>query len=160
MINIQFKMKKNVRVIFSMLFLGCFLVLTNSVAIAQSADAVIGTWLTGSKKGHVEIFKQGSKYFGKIVWLKEPNDPATNKPKTDNKNPDTAKRKQPLVGLVNLKGFTYEGDNTWEDGTIYDPENGKEYSCKMTLRGNGTLDVRGYVGVSLLGRTDTWQRVK
>ncbi|TDB68289.1 DUF2147 domain-containing protein [Arundinibacter roseus] len=153
-------MKKYARLIFSLFFLSCCLMLPASIALAQSPDAVTGTWLTGSKKGHVEIYKQGSRYFGKIVWLKEPNDPATNKPKTDSNNPDPAKRKQPLVGLVNLKGFAFEGDNTWVDGTIYDPENGKEYSCKMTLRGNSTLDVRGYVGVSLLGRTDTWQRVK
>lgn len=127
---------------------------------ADDPDAILGTWLTGSKKGHVQIYKQGNQYFGKIVWLKEPINPDTNKPKTDASNPNPSKRNQPLLGLVNLRGFEYEGDNVWEEGKIYDPENGKEYSCKMTLRDKNTLDVRGYVGISLIGRTDTWQRVK
>ena len=127
---------------------------------ADNPDAIVGTWLTGSKNGRVQIYKQGSQYFGKIVWLKEPNDPKTNQPKTDSNNPDSQKKAQPLLGLVNLRNFSYAGENVWDQGKVYDPENGKEYSCKLTLRNNNTLDVRGYVGISLLGRTDTWQRVK
>ena len=127
---------------------------------ADNPDAIVGTWLTGSKNGRVQIYKQGSQYFGKIVWLKEPNDPKINQPKTDSNNPDSQKKAQPLLGLVNLRNFSYAGENVWDQGKVYDPENGKEYSCKLTLRNNNTLDVRGYVGISLLGRTDTWQRVK
>lgn len=129
--------------------------------LAQSnPDACLGTWLTGSKKGHVQIYKQGDKYFGKIVWLKEPNDPATGKPKADIKNPDSQKKSRPILGMINLSNFKYEGDNLWEDGKIYDPENGKEYSCKMRLINPNQLDVRGYIGVALIGRTDNWVRVK
>jgi uncharacterized protein (DUF2147 family) len=134
--------------------------LLSSFRPAVNADDVIGTWLTGTKKGHVQIYKQGNRYYGKIVWLKEPNDPATGAPKLDKNNPAAAKKKQPLLGLVNLSNFTYAGNNVWEDGKIYDPENGKEYSCKMTLQDPNTLDVRGYVGFSFIGRTDTWIRVK
>lgn len=123
-------------------------------------DACLGTWLTGSKKGQIQIYKQGNNYFGKIVWLKEPNDPATGKPQTDTKNPDAQKAARPLLGLVNLRDFKYDGDNVWEDGKIYDPETGKEYSCKLKLTNANQLDVRGFVGVSLIGRTDTWVRVK
>lgn len=126
----------------------------------NNADACLGTWLTGSKKGHVQIYKQGDKYFGKIVWLKEPNDPATGKPKLDAKNPDAQKKSLPILGLVNLRDFKYDGDNVWENGKIYDPENGKEYSCKMRLINANQLDVRGYIGISLMGRTDNWVRVK
>ncbi|WP_373514808.1 DUF2147 domain-containing protein [Persicitalea sp.] len=136
------------------------LITSSSFIPADNPDAVIGTWLTGSKKGRVQIYKQGNAYFGKIVWLQEPNDPKTGNPKTDISNPNPKKRDQPLLGLVNLRDFRYDGDNVWDEGKIYDPENGKEYSCKMTLRDDNTLDVRGYVGFSLLGRTDTWQRVK
>lgn len=127
---------------------------------ADNPDAIVGTWLTGSKNGRVQIYKQGTQYFGKIVWLKEPNDPKTNQPKTDSSNPDAQKKSQPLLGLVNLRNFSYVGENVWDQGKVYDPENGKEYSCKLTLRNPTTLDVRGFVGISLLGRTDTWQRVK
>jgi uncharacterized protein (DUF2147 family) len=127
---------------------------------ADNPDAVIGTWLTGSKKGRVQIYKQGDQYFGKIVWLKDPNAPKTNLPLTDTNNPDSQKRTKPLLGLVNLRNFSYDSGNVWDEGKVYDPENGKEYSCKLTLRDANTLDVRGYVGISLIGRTDTWVRVK
>jgi uncharacterized protein (DUF2147 family) len=150
-------MKKNVAVGVS---LGLSLVLLMAFVRAEDPDAIVGTWLTGSKKGHVQIYKQENKYYGKIVWLKDPLNPTTNLPKSDAKNPNPIKRDQPLLGLVNLRGFTYEGGNLWENGKIYDPENGKEYSCLLTLRDKNTLDVRGYVGITLLGRTDTWQRIK
>lgn len=138
-----------------------FMILFSLQVLAQdNPDACLGTWLTGSKKGHVQIYKQGDKYFGKIVWLKEPNDPATGKPKLDVKNPDAQKQSRPLVGMVNLRDFKYDGDKVWEDGKIYDPENGKEYSCKIKLVNANQLDVRGFIGLSLIGRTDSWVRVK
>ncbi|GAB3574875.1 DUF2147 domain-containing protein [Spirosoma luteolum] len=126
----------------------------------DSSDAVVGTWLNGSKKGHVQIYKQGGTYFGKLVWLKEPNDPATGKPKTDVKNQDASKHNRPLLNLPLMYNFKYDGGNVWSDGKIYNPEDGKEYNCKMTLKDPNTLDVRGYVGISLLGKTQTWTRVK
>ncbi|MBU1821878.1 MAG: DUF2147 domain-containing protein [Bacteroidetes bacterium] len=149
----------NIRILFVVALTACITTLSAFVP-ANTPDAMLGTWLTGSKKGHVQIYKQGNQYYGKIVWLKEPIDPKTNQPKTDVNNPDSKKKEQPLLGLVNLRGFTYEGGNVWEEGKIYDPENGKEYSCKITLRDKNTLDVRGYIGISLIGRTDTWVRVK
>ncbi len=142
------------------LTLVCAVVASFSFTSADNPDAIVGTWLTGGKKGKIQIYKQGNKYFGKLSWIEEPNDPKTNRPKVDQNNPDPQKRNQPLLGLVNLTGFRYDGDNVWEDGKIYDPESGKLYSCKMTLRSPNTLDVRGYVGISLIGRTDTWQRVR
>jgi uncharacterized protein (DUF2147 family) len=126
---------------------------------AANPDAIVGTWLTGSKKGRVQIYKEGSQYFGKIVWIQDPVDHKTNRPLTDSKNPDAQKRGKPLLGLVNLRNFSYDGGNEWDQGKVYDPENGKEYSCKLTLRDPNTLDVRGYVGISIIGRTDTWRRV-
>lgn len=131
-----------------------------SFVAANSPDAIVGTWLTGNKKGKIQIYKEGSKYFGKLSWIDELNDPKTNRPKVDNNNPDPKKRNQPLLGLVNMHDFRFDGADVWDSGKIYDPESGKVYSCKMTLRSQNTLDVRGYVGISLLGRTDTWQRVK
>jgi uncharacterized protein (DUF2147 family) len=57
-----------------------------------------------------------------------------------------------------LSGFKFAGDNLWEDGTIYDPENGKTYRCKITLESPNRLNVRGFVGISLFGRTTVWTR--
>lgn len=142
------------------LLLLCSVCVLSSFRPAANPDDILGTWLTGSKKGHVQIYKQGTKYYGKIVWLQEPIDPATNAPKLDKNNPDAGKKKQPLMGMVNLRDFTYGSNNVWENGKIYDPESGKEYSCKMTLQNPNKLDVRGFMGISLIGRTDTWTRVK
>ncbi|GAB3274281.1 DUF2147 domain-containing protein [Larkinella harenae] len=125
----------------------------------SNPDAVVGTWLNGTKRGHIQIYKKGDKYYGKIVWLKEPNDPATGKPRTDAKNSQAPLRTRPLIGMDVMQSFTYDGGKVWEDGTIYNPEDGKEYSCKLTLKDPNTLDVRGYVGISLLGKTQTWTRI-
>lgn len=124
----------------------------------KEADAILGVWLTGTGKGRIKIYKDTKgKYHGKIVWLREPNyEDGT--PKVDKNNPDESKRKTPLMGYNNLKNFTYDGNNKWVDGTIYDPENGSEYNCKMELVDENTLEVRGFIGISLFGRTDTWKR--
>ena len=127
-----------------------------SIFSQVNADIIIGTWLTGSGKGKVQIYKEGNKYSGKIVWLKEPNrEDGTAKLDRNNSNKELQSR--PIMGLNMLKNFTFEKDK-WVDGTIYDPENGKTYSCKITYR-DGKLDVRGFIGISLIGRTDTWFKV-
>ncbi len=123
---------------------------------AQNADAIVGKWMNKDKEAHIQISKKGSQYFGKLVWLKNPKDEG-GKAKTDVNNPKTELRNRPLQGLEILKNFVYN-DGVWEDGTIYDPKSGKTYSCKLTLKDN-KLNVRGYIGVSLLGRTDVWTRV-
>lgn len=140
--------------------IGCTLLLSSFISYrpGSNPDAILGEWLVGSQKGKVEIYKKGEKYYGKIIWLKEPLQ-ANGKPKVDANNPEPSKKSQPIMGLNMLSDFKYVGDNNWEDGTIYDPENGKEYSCNLTLKDKNTLDVRGYIGFSWIGRTDTWKRV-
>ena len=129
---------------------------------AEEGDAVLGQWTTEGGKSRVEITKKEGKYFGKIVWLREPDyppdDAEAGKPKHDRNNPEAAKRSKPILGLDLLKDFRYSGKNSWSKGTIYDPENGKTYKCNMTLVGKNQLDVRGYIGISLIGRTTSWTR--
>lgn len=127
-------------------------------ASAQNADAILGKWLNPTGEGQVTIYKKGDKYFGKLSWIKVPND-VSGKPKTDTKNPDAALQSRPELGLELLKSFNYKGDNQYEDGTIYDPKSGKTYSCKMTLN-EKKLKIRGYIGISLFGRSETWTRVE
>ncbi|MCD6066436.1 MAG: hypothetical protein K0S33_1262 [Bacteroidetes bacterium] len=120
-------------------------------------NMIIGTWLTDGGKAKVQIYKSGERYNGKIVWLKTPNyEDGT--PKIDKNNPDKNRQKDPILGLNLLKGFVFDEDQ-WEDGTIYDPENGKTYLCKITYNKGGWLQVRGFIGVSLIGRTQTWYKV-
>lgn len=125
-------------------------------AYAQTADSLIGQWYTEEERSVVEISRCGDLYCGKIIWLKYPKDD-TGKDKVDVHNPDEVLKNRPLLGLQILKDFKYKGANEWADGKIYDPKNGKTYSCKMTLEGN-TLKVRGFVGFSLLGRTAIWTK--
>jgi uncharacterized protein (DUF2147 family) len=127
------------------------------------ADDVLGVWLTQDKDSHVQIYKVGDKYFGKIIWLKDPIDKKTGKPKVDDKNEDPSLRNRPIMGLKLLKDFVFDGDDEWEDGKIYDPKKGKTYSCYMEFPDEDNKDrlkIRGYIGVSLLGRTVYWTRVK
>ena len=125
-------------------------------AFTQTKDDILGKWNSSSGGAHIQIYKKGDRYFGKIAWLRKPND-EHGKPKVDMKNPDPELRNRPAVGLEILKNFTYAGNGVWDDGTIYDPKSGRTYSCKMTLNGN-TLDIRGYVGISMFGRTESWTR--
>lgn len=142
----------------SMKYVWMFVVmLMQTVAFAQE-DPIEGVWLNEEGTGQVRIYKaKNSKYYGKIHWLKEPV--RDGKERVDENNPDKAKRNEPLMGLLLLKGFEKDGDDEYDDGTIYDPKNGKTYSCVMTLKGD-QLNVRGYVGISLIGRTTTWTRVE
>jgi uncharacterized protein (DUF2147 family) len=124
-----------------------------SIAFAQ-ADPVERIWLNQEKTGKVQIYRaRDGKLYGKIMWLSEPN--KNGAPKVDDKNPDPKKRATPIMNLIILKGFTKSEENIYEGGTIYDPKNGKTYSCKMTLKGR-ELDIRGFIGISLIGRTSVW----
>jgi len=128
-------------------------------AQAINSDDILGVWLNEDKDAHVEIYKKRDKYFGKIVWLKFPIDEETGKPKVDDENPDEELRDQPVLGLVLLEDFVFDRDE-WDSGSIYDPKNGKTYDCYMELKDYDNLKIRGYIGISLLGRTTYWTRVK
>ena len=119
---------------------------------------VKGIWLNQDEDAKIEIFENGGKYYGKIVWLKTPIDPETNKPKVDKHNPNPALRNRPTLGLEILKDFSFDGKDEWKDGTIYDPKSGKTYSCYIRMENKNKLKIRGFIGVSMLGRTTYWTR--
>lgn len=129
------------------------------VAKADEADAILGEWYTENNKSIVKIYKQNEKYYGKIIWLKKPLD-KFGRPKTDKNNPDDKKKSRLLLNLVILTEFEYDEDDEWDEGEIYNPEDGELYSCNLTLTDKNTLDVRGYIGISLIGKTTTWKRKK
>ena len=127
-------------------------------AFAQTKDDVLGKWLNPTGEGQIEIYKKGDKYFGKLVWIKDPTD-ENGKPKKDEKNPNESLRSKPILGLEILKNFVFD-DGKWVDGSIYDPKSGKTYSCKLTLKDDKQLSIRGFIGVSLIGRTEVWKRIR
>jgi uncharacterized protein (DUF2147 family) len=148
--------------------LAAIVALTAVPALAGEGDSVVGVWATplGTDDGgaRIEVYERDGKYFGKIIWLEIPVYPADDEQgmagqeKVDRENPDESLRTRPIMGLEMMFDFEYVGDGKWKSGTIYAPDEGKTYKCKMALEGNDTLKVRGYIGVSLLGRTDVWTR--
>ena len=149
---------KSIKVPYLIVFLSLSAILFLAATV-ESEDKIVGLWLTGNGKAKIKIEKTGPKFWGKIVWIGEPAD-KNGKPKTDKNNPDEKLRNTPIIGLRLLKDFVYDENNLWKEGTIYDPESGNTYSCKLTLKDHSTLEVRGYVGLSLFGRTDIWKRQK
>jgi len=142
--------------ILQVLFIAATMLGLNVAAHAQT-DKIEGFWYNDVKDAKIQIYKgNDNKFYGKIIWLKDPME--NGKPKMDKKNPKEKMKTQPLVGLVILKGFEKD-DNTYDDGTIYDPQNGKTYDCTITYKGQ-KLSIRGYIGISLIGRTTVWERVQ
>lgn len=130
----------------------------SAVALAQSTPA--GTWhtiddATGKPRGVIEISEKDGVYSGKLVKSLVPDE---GPPKVCDKCTDSRKDK-PIIGMTLLTGLHKTGDNEWTGGEILDPESGKLYKCKMSLGDDGKkLNVRGFIGISLIGRTQTWLR--
>jgi uncharacterized protein (DUF2147 family) len=134
--------------------------ITFAFTMADTGDQLIGVWKPSNGRSMVKIDKIGNKYYGRVVWLIEPND-ADGNPRTDINNPDESLRDTPLKGYRLLKDFIFdEEENIWTDGTIYDPNNGSTYNCTIELKDENTIEVRGYIGTAVFGRTDVWTRMK
>ncbi len=138
------------------LFSFVFFVLSGATTFAQS-DNILGAWLTGDKSAHVEIYKSNNQFMGKIIWLKEPNNPKTGKPWLDEQNENPSRKIQPLLGSLTLWGFKFD-DGEYTKGKVYDSRDGKTYTGKLWLTDNNTLKMRGYVG--FFYSTETWIRIK
>ncbi len=139
-----------------MFFLFAALFGMRTLSFAQADPLERNLWYNEEKTAKIQIYKAtDGKFYGKIVWLKVPD--ADGKPKVDKNNPDKNRQNDPLMGLLILKAFKKDGEKGYEDGTIYDPKNGKTYSCKITNKGD-ILDVRGYIGFSFIGRTTKWTK--
>jgi uncharacterized protein (DUF2147 family) len=129
-----------------------------SAGVAR-AQTVEGRWLTQPKHGIVEIFRCGDRGLcGRLLWVRVTR--ADENPEAiDNRNPRTDLRSRSLCGLTMMWGFQPDGSNRWTKGSIYDPESGNTYQATLALQPDGTLELRGYVLVSLFGRSETWTRV-
>ena len=145
----------------------------------DSDDKLLGRWLTEGGKSIVEIYKEigndgepGAKkvtrYYGKLTWIHDKVYTDRGMKVTDTledwNNPDESRRKDPLLGRVILDGFLYNSKKSrWDEGRVYDPESGKTYKCTLRIaegEDGERLKVRGYIGVSLIGRTAVWTRAK
>jgi uncharacterized protein (DUF2147 family) len=140
---------KNVYVGFTLAILS-ILSLGFTASRENSPNDIIGFYWSPKKDAKIEIYLRGQEYFGKFIWIA--------KPRKDIKNPVKALQSRDVIGLELLTRFTCNNE-IYTGGEIYDPETGKTYSCKMSLEDN-KLKVRGYIGISLFGRTEYFERIK
>ena len=129
----------------------------NTANSQEKADAITGKWYTADKNCVVQIYKNKSKYYGKMIWMQEPNDENGN-PKKDKNNPNKDLQTRTMKGTVFMT-FDYDENYKWK-GEIYNFRDGKIYNANMELSDMNTLEVRGYIGFSWLGRTVIWTRKK
>jgi uncharacterized protein (DUF2147 family) len=115
---------------------------------------VEGRWLTEEADGWISINLVGDSLEGSIAGSPDKDEER----EFDDRNPDLALRDRPLQGLTIMSGFKYDGDGRWTGGKVYDPNSGKTYKCTLTQVDENTLKIRGYIGVSLFGRSETWTR--
>ena len=122
------------------------------------SQTIFGKWKTvddetGMENGIVEIYEKAGKVYGRIIEIleKEKKHFKCEMCEGEDKN-------KPILGLVIIKGLKKKGD-FYEGGKVTDPKNGKSYHCKMTLEGKDKLIVRGYIGISFFGRSQTWFRI-
>lgn len=123
---------------------------------AAAADTPEGIWLSQDGGAKVHLAKCGGKLCGSVVWLEEPNDPDTGKPKTDALNPDPKKRARPLLGLQVVHGLAPSGPNKWS-GLIYNADDGKTYKAHLTVESANAAYVQGCV-LMVLCKGQTWKR--
>jgi uncharacterized protein (DUF2147 family) len=132
-------------------------------ARAQNATPPViplGVWADDTGDSHIELYRCGEELCGRLVWLRQPTD-ANGKPRLDEHHPEASQKSRPLLNLTVLERLTYNAStDRWEDGKIYDPENGRTYSCYVAAAGKDRLEVKGYIGFSMMGKSHYWQRVK
>ena len=126
-------------------------------ALADDPPDISGRWLSGDGDGWIDVAMTGDGLSGIIAGSPNASDDRAD---TDEQNPDPALRDRALIGLELFSGFEYKGKGKWKGGTIYDPNSGKTYKCIITRVDADTLKVRGFIGVAMLGRTETWTRVR
>lgn len=155
-IDTLWKVKGNVmnrrKMMFSWLTAVVMLMIAYPGQSASDGDRILGIWITPEQE-RIQIFKSGARYYGKPVV--QPG----MAPRLDVNNSDPTKRNRSLADVMILENFIYE-DGEWSKGKIYDPKNGKTYRCVIRLQGDREIIIRGYVGISLFGRSETWTRAR
>ena len=133
-------------------------ILSTNLLFAQNSEDILGVWLNKEADAQIEVFKENDKYFGKIVWLKiakhENGDWML-----DLKNPDEKLRSRRKLGMIVMQNLVWDNsDKEWNDGKIYDAREGDTYSLYAKTKGMDILNLRGYIGFSLFGKTTSWSR--
>jgi uncharacterized protein (DUF2147 family) len=124
----------------------------------RPSDPAHGYWLTENRKAIVRIAPCGGDTCGRMVWVENAVDDS-GRPKRDSKNTDVAKRQRTICGLELVGGLSRADEGAWQDGWLYNPRDGGTYSAEIRAVSQSELEVRGYRGVSVLGKSQIWTRV-
>ena len=131
--------------------------LTLAVIPVEAQQSVEGIWVNGDGDGWIELRITEGELRGTIIG--SPDDPDNLRvSRLDTKNPERSLRNRPVRGLTILSGFRLDDDSRWTGGRVYDPNNGNTYRGTITVIDATTLKLRGYIGISLFGRTEHWRR--
>ena len=143
--------------------LTCFLISLSIICFSQEKNDITGIWLEEEGQSKIEIFsletKEGTMFGGRIIWLQEPLTEKGER-KLDKENPNPELRKKPILGLLIMRKLKYKKYGYWSGGSIYDARSGKTYSLEVSIDKKNILKLRGYLGISLIGKTTTWTREK
>ena len=143
--------------------LTCFLISLSIICFSQEKNDITGIWLEEEGQSKIEIFsletKEGTMFGGRIIWLQEPLTEKGER-KLDKENPNPELRKKPILGLLIMRKLKYKKYGYWSGGSIYDARSGKTYSLEVSMDKKNILKLRGYLGISLIGKTTTWTREK
>lgn len=146
----------NIRII-ALLILGLFLLPLDAQAKAQKTqddpNAVTGLWLTENKRAAIDIQLCEDSLCGYVAWIIDGG------LQFDKNNPDESKWNLPICGLKVLGDFTFDGQTFWEDGYIYDAKEGDTYTANISVKRNGNLRLRGYIGLPMFGKSQEWTRL-
>jgi uncharacterized protein (DUF2147 family) len=129
-----------------------------AIVPASAADP-LGTWYTEGNESQVRISNCGDGLCGALVWLKDPNDPKTGKPKIDDENADAKKRKRPLLGVQIVLGLKPSGTPDQWKGEVYNAKDGNTYTGFFTMTGTDTAELKG-CAFGFICKSQTWTRVK
>jgi len=130
-------------------------ILFSTLAWAEKTD-IEGRWLTQDGDGWITIQLVGNSLEGSVAGSPDPEQ--RKEREFDDRNPDPSLKTRRLDGLTIMTGFQYDGDGRWSGGTVYDPNSGKTYKCTVKQLDANTLKIRGFIGISLFGRSETWTR--
>jgi uncharacterized protein (DUF2147 family) len=136
-----------------------FLIAAPKAVMPALAADPLGTWYTADQKGQVRISNCGGALCGTLVWLKEPNDPETGKPKTDKENADEGKRSRPLIGIQIVLSMKPSGTPDQWKGEVYNSRDGNTYTGYFTVTGPDTAELKG-CAMGIICKTETWTRAK
>lgn len=149
-------MRRKASIVLGLSAVGLAAIAPNMITRAHAADP-LGTWYTAGRESRVRISKCGEALCGALVWLKEPNDPTTHRPKTDMENVDAQKRKRPLVGAQIVLGLKPSGTaNQWK-GEVYNPKDGNTYTGYFTMTDADTAILKG-CALGFICKSQTWRR--